>query len=394
MPPHSPSTRRGTCATWSSATCKRSSDASVAPLDTPSVLVDLDILDRNVRRMADFAAEHGVKLRPHAKSHKTVAIARRQVESGAVGLTVAKLDEAEAFLNAGFNDLFVANQVIGPLKWRRLAELQSHGTVAVGVDSLAGARGIAEAALEAATTVPVVIEIDTGLHRAGVLPGEAAVALARQIASVAGLELRGVFTHAGHAYAATSPQEVHRIGRLEGELLVMTADKLRADGIACPVVSVGSTPTAMISGAVPGVTEMRPGNYVFYDRMQVGLGSAQLSDCALTVLTTVISRPSPERAVIDAGSKTFALDRGAHGLEALLGYGEDNEFGLVLDRLSEEHGVILLDPAHDALLQVGDRLRILPNHACTTANLAEALYGMRNGRMVDVLPVLVRGGGH
>jgi D-serine deaminase-like pyridoxal phosphate-dependent protein len=128
--------------------------------------------------------------------------------------------------------------------------------------------------------------------------------------------------------------------------------------------------------------------------MQVGLGSAQRSDCALSVLTTVISRPSSDRAVIDAGSKTFALDRGAHGLEALLGYGEDHEFGLVLDRLSEEHGVILLDSAQDAMVQVGDRLRILPNHACTTANLAEALYGMRNGRVVEVLPVLVRGGGH
>ena len=376
------------------------------PLDTPSVLVDLDILDRNVRRMADFAAEHGVKLRPHVKSHKTAAIARRQVDVGAIGLTVAKLDEAEAFLRlrlklklklkfkAGFDDLFVANQIIGPVKWRRLAELQSHGTVAVGVDSLAGARGIAEAAREAGTTVPVLIEIDTGLHRAGVLPGEPALALARQIALLDGLELRGVFTHAGHAYAASSPQEVQRIGQAEGELLVMTADQLRAQGIACPVVSVGSTPTAMISGAVPGVTEIRPGNYVFYDRMQVALGSAQRSDCALTVLTTVISRPSSDRAVIDAGSKTFALDRGAHGLEALLGYGEDDEFGLVLDRLSEEHGVILLDPAHAATLHVGDRLRILPNHACTTANLAEALYGMRDGRVVEVLPVLVRGGGH
>jgi D-serine deaminase-like pyridoxal phosphate-dependent protein len=366
----------------------------VTSLDTPSVVVDLDIVDRNVRRMAEFAREHGVQLRPHAKSHKTAAIARRQVDSGAVGLTVAKLDEAETYLKAGFDDLFVANQVIGPLKWSRLAELQSHGTVSVGVDSIDGARGIAEAAREAHTTVPVVIEIDTGLHRAGVQPGEPAVALARQVASLDGLELRGLFTHAGHAYAATSPQEVQRIGRLEGELLVMTADQIRALGIACPVVSVGSTPTAMISGAVPGVTEMRPGNYVFYDRMQVGLGSAQRSDCALTVLTTVISRPSADRAVIDAGSKTFALDRGAHGLEALLGFGEDIEFGLVLDRLSEEHGVIQLDSSQAAPLRVGDRLRILPNHACTTANLAEALYGMRAGRLVEVLPVLVRGGGH
>jgi D-serine deaminase-like pyridoxal phosphate-dependent protein len=366
----------------------------LAAVDTPSVLVDLDILDRNVRRMADFAAEHRVNLRPHAKSHKTTAIAHRQVDAGAVGLTVAKLDEAEAFLRAGFDDLLIANQVIGAIKWRRLAELQAHGTVAVGVDSFEGARGIAEAARAAATTVPVLIEVDTGLHRAGVLPGEPSLALARQIAALDGLNLRGVFTHAGHAYAATSPHDVQRIGQDEGELLVLTAERLRACGIDCPVVSVGSTPTAMIAGAIPGVTEMRRGNYVFYDRMQVGLGSAQRADCALTVLTTVISRPSADRAVIDAGSKTFALDRGAHGLDALLGFGEDHQFGLVLDRLSEEHGVILLDPIHDTLVQVGDRLRILPNHACTTANLAEALYGVRAGHLVEVLPVLVRGGGH
>jgi D-serine deaminase-like pyridoxal phosphate-dependent protein len=137
------------------------SETNLAQLDTPSVLVDLDILEANVHRMADFAARHGVKLRPHAKSHKTAGIARRQLAAGAVGLTVAKLDEAEAYLNAGFADLFVANQVIGPLKWRRLAELQAHGTVAVGVDSLEGARGIAEAARDVHTTLPVLIEIDT-----------------------------------------------------------------------------------------------------------------------------------------------------------------------------------------------------------------------------------------
>jgi D-serine deaminase-like pyridoxal phosphate-dependent protein len=370
-----------------------SSKTNLAQLDTPSVLVDLDILEANVHRMADFAARHGVKLRPHAKSHKTAGIARRQLAAGAVGLTVAKLDEAEAYLNAGFADLFVANQVIGPLKWRRLAELQAHGTVAVGVDSLEGARGIAEAARDVHTTLPVLIEIDTGLHRAGVPPGDQALDLARQLAALDGLDLRGVFTHAGHAYAATSPQEVQRIGQAEGELLVMTAERLRTHGIACPVVSVGSTPTAMIAGAVPGVTELRPGNYVFYDRMQVGLGSARPADCSLTVLSTVISRPTADRAILDAGSKTFALDRGAHGLETVLGFGQDDTLGLVLDHLSEEHGFILLDAAQAERVHVGDRLRIWPNHACTTANLAEVLYGMRGDRMEERLPVLVRGGG-
>jgi D-serine deaminase-like pyridoxal phosphate-dependent protein len=362
-------------------------------LDTPTVLVDLDVLERNVRTMARFAADNGVSLRPHAKSHKTLGIAQRQAEAGVVGLTVAKLDEADAFLAAGFDDLLIANEVVGPLKWRRLAALNARGRVAVGVDALDVAAGIAAAAREAGVVVPVLVEVDSGLHRAGVAPGSATVALAEQLARLAGLELRGIFTHAGHAYGATSTEEVRRIGREEGEVVVETAELLRARGLPCPVVSVGSTPTALTAGRVPGVTEMRPGNYVFYDRMQVVLGSAELQDCSLSVLSTVISRPAADRAVIDAGSKTFALDRGAHGLEALPGYGLDRSAGLVVDRLSEEHGILRLTPADDARVRVGTRLRLVPNHACTVANLAQTLVGVRAGVVTEILPVLVRGGG-
>ena len=359
-------------------------------LDTPCVVVDLDLMERNIQRMAAFAAEHGLQLRPHAKSHKTLGIAERQRAAGSTGLTVAKLDEAEAYLDAGFSDLFIANEVVGVDKWRRLVDLQRRGTVAVGVDDVQAAEGLDAAARVGGATVPVLIEVDTGLHRAGVEPGEPALRLARQLASLANLRPRGVFTHAGHAYGAHSPDEVARIGRQEGELLVETARLIRHHNIACDVVSVGSTPTVLHSGAVQGVTEVRPGNYVFYDRMQVGLGVASLADCSLTVLARVISRPRPERAVLDAGSKTFALDRGAHGLEALAGFGEDPQRGLVLQRLSEEHAV--LEVGHQRL-EVGDRLRVIPNHACTVANLAEVLVGVRADQVSEIMPVLVRGGG-
>ena len=183
-----------------------------------------------------------------------------------------------------------------------------------------------------------------------------------------------------------------RIGRAEGEVLVETAQLLRSHGVACEVVSVGSTPTARHAGAVPGVTEFRPGNYVFYDRMQVALGAAQAEDCALSVLARVISRPDPRRVVIDAGSKTFALDRGAHGTDALAGFGEATAQHLVLERLSEEHGVLSL-AADGQPVEIGDRLRFVPNHACTVANLADVLLGVRGDRVTEVLPVLVRGGG-
>lgn len=365
----------------------------VDALDTPTVVVDLDVLERNVQGMARFAAEHQVALRPHAKSHKTEGIARRQVAAGAVGLTVAKLDEADAYLRAGFDDLLVANEVVGPQKWRRLAELNTRGSVAVGVDAVEVAAGIAAAARAVGVVVPVLIEVDSGLHRAGTAPDQPTADLAERIASFDGLSLHGVFTHAGHAYAAASPEDVLRIGREEGEVLVRTADCIRARGLKCAVVSVGSTPTASTAGSVPGVTELRPGNYVFYDRMQVGLGSACLEDCSLSVLATVISRPSPDRAVIDAGSKTFALDRGAHGLDSLRGFGFDAARGVTVDRLSEEHGILQLTDDQAESVPVGTRLRLIPNHACTVTNLTDTLVGVRSGVVTEVLPVMVRGGG-
>jgi D-serine deaminase-like pyridoxal phosphate-dependent protein len=359
-------------------------------LDTPRVLIDLDVLERNVERMAHFAREHGVSLRPHAKSHKTLGVATRQREAGCTGLTVAKLDEAEAYQNAGFDDLFIANEVVGVDKWQRLASLQQRGRVAVGIDSVAAAEGLNNVARAMHVEVPVLIEVDSGLGRAGVQPGAAALELAKPLTNLSNLRLRGLFTHAGHAYGAASPEDVARIGRTEGEVLVESAELLRSHGITCEVVSVGSTPTARHAGTVAGVTEIRPGNYVFYDRMQVGLGVVSLEDCALSVLARVISRPQPDRAVLDAGSKTFALDRGAHGMDALAGFGQDRQHGLILQRLSEEHAVV---GVVDQTIDVGDRLRIVPNHACTVANLADVLLGVRDGRVTEVMPVLVKGGG-
>lgn len=365
---------------------------SVGALDTPAVLVDLDVLERNVARMAAFAAEHGIGLRPHAKSHKTLEIAERQRSAGARGFTVAKLDEADAYLAAGFDDLLIANEIVGIDKWQRLAAMQRRGSVIAGVDSVQAAAGMADVARQVGVTVPVVIEVDCGLRRAGVPPGQAALELAKEIATMSGLNLRGLFTHAGHAYGAESPAAVARIGRDEGAVLVETANLLRANGVACELVSVGSTPTARHAGAVPGVTEFRPGNYVFYDRMQVALGAAEVGDCALSVLARVISRPDPRRVVIDAGSKTFALDRGAHGTDALPGFGEAPAQRLVLERLSEEHGILSL-AADGQSVEIGDRLRFVPNHACTVANLADVLIGVRGDRVTEVFNVMVRGGG-
>jgi len=330
-------------------------------LDTPALLVDLDRLERNIERMAALARAHAVALRPHVKTHKSTAIARMQIDAGAVGLTAAKLERAIA--------------------------LAARVQLAFGVDSITGIDLAAAAAAGVATRLRVRIEIDSGLHRCGVSP-EDAVALADRVRAHPELELDGVFTHAGHAYAAESALELERIGQEEAQSVLRAAELIGSVGS----ISVGNTPTAARSIAEPGVTEARPGNYVFYDGMQVALGAAGPDDCALTVAATIISRPAGDRAVVDAGAKTLGLDRGAHGSSSLPHYGSLVEADGALVRLSEEHGVVELPGS--SRLGVGDPVRILPNHACAVANLADGYAVVRAGRVVDWWPVEAAGAVH
>jgi D-serine deaminase-like pyridoxal phosphate-dependent protein len=283
-------------------------------LDTPTLLIDLDPLERNIHHMVGLAERHGLALRPHAKTHKSVAIAERQVAAGARGLTVAKLGEAETFAVAGFVDLFVANQLVTDAKLERAARLLRDGArLTFGVDSAEGVSAAARVARRRGVTFRLVIEIDSGLQRCGVAP-PAAVELARALAAERGVALAGVFTHAGHSYAARSPEDLERAAAEEAGAVVEAAQAISRIGLEVEVLSVGSTPTAERVAAEPGITELRPGNYVFYDATQVSLGVIGIGDCSLSVAATVISRPAPNRAVIDAGAKTLGLDRGAHGI--------------------------------------------------------------------------------
>jgi len=357
----------------------------VDAIETPAVLVDLDVVERNIAAMAERARRCGVRLRPHAKTHKVVEIARMQVAAGAAGLSVAKATEAEVFADAGFDDLFVAYPVVGADKGRRLLALTDRARIAVGVDSEDGARTLAAVFHAAGRPLDVMLKVDVGFHRVGVTPERAAEA-ARRIADLPGLRLRGVFTHAGHAYLAESPEGVAHVALSEGSSLVETAQRIRDAGLEIEDVSVGSTPTARQAMSVEGVTECRPGNYVYHDASQVSLGTCALEDCAMTVLTTVVSVPAPDRAVVDAGSKTLSSDplrpRGAG-------------FGFVLGRrsrvarLSEEHGVI--EVVAGETFRVGERVRILPNHACVVSNLHDRILGMRGGRVETELVVAARG---
>jgi D-serine deaminase-like pyridoxal phosphate-dependent protein len=354
-------------------------------LATPAVVVDLDVLERNIARMAARAREAGVRLRPHAKTHKCPEIARLQRAAGAWGLSVAKVGEAEVFADAGFDDLFVAYPVVGADKGRRLVTLADRVRLAVGVDSVEGARTLAEPFRGAGAALDVLLKVDVGYGRVGV-PPEHAVELAGQIVDVPGLRLRGVFTHAGHGYLAEARAAVDEIATQEGARLAATAADLRAAGFPVEEVSVGSTPTAALAMRVPGVTECRPGNYVFHDASQVALGTCGIEDCALTVVATVVSVPAPDRAVVDAGSKTLSSDplRPRPG-----GYGQVLGRASRVEKLSEEHGVIAV--ADGESFRVGERVRILPNHACVVANLHDRLVGVAGDRVEAVLEVTGRG---
>jgi D-serine deaminase-like pyridoxal phosphate-dependent protein len=357
----------------------------VDALATPCAVVDLDVLERNIARMSATAREAGVRLRPHAKTHKSPQIARLQRAAGAWGLSVAKVGEAEVFADAGFDDLFVAYPVVGEDKGRRLLALADRARLAVGADSLEGARTIARPFRAASRSLDVLLKIDVGYGRVGVSP-QRAVEVARGIADQPGLHLRGVFTHAGHCYAAETKAAVDAIAREEGERVAAVAVALRDAGLPVGEVSVGSTPTARQAMRVPGVTECRPGNYVFHDASQVALGTCGVEDCALSVLATVVSTPAPERAVVDAGSKTLSSDplRPRSG-----GYGQILGTASRIVRLSEEHGVVAV--ASGDTFRVGQRVRILPNHACVVANLHDRLVGVSRGRVEAILTVAARG---
>lgn len=357
----------------------------VEDLETPAVLVDLDVLERNVSRMAAWASERGVRLRPHAKTHKTVEIARMQVAAGAVGLSLAKTSEAEVFARAGFRDIFVAYPVVGKGKARRLLDLSEDCRLAAGVCSLEGARALAEVFETARRTLDVLLEVDVGFHRVGV-PPENALDMALQIADLPGLRFRGFFTHAGQVYQQEPAEAVSAVGAHEGRTLVSVAKEAQRAGLAFEDVSVGSTPTAPHAMAIPGVTECRPGNYVFHDATQVSLGACSVDDCAFTILATVVSVPAHDRAVVDAGSKTLSSDPlrpRPDGYGVLLGHRSR------IRALTEEHAVVRIEEG-DAF-RVGQRVRILPNHSCAVANLHDRLSCVRGEEVEAEMVVVARG---
>ncbi|MEP7289954.1 MAG: alanine racemase [Chloroflexota bacterium] len=357
----------------------------IADLDTPALLVDLPRMETNIRTWQAAISPYRVNLRPHVKTHKVPAIAQMQLAAGASGITVAKVAEAEVFAAQGCTDIFIAYPVIGVEKWQHVAQLAQMCTLTVGGESEVGARGLSKALSGA--IVRVRVEIDLGLNRSGVRP-EQAEALCKLIVTLPGLELDGIFTFRGASFAGANNRPIADLAREEGESMVALAQQLRSVGIPIREVSLGSTPTAREAAQVPGVTEVRPGTYVFGDYMMAERGIVRYEDVALSILCTVVSRPAADKATVDGGSKTFCGDIYPPAIN-LKGYAKAVGMDAIIESLSEEHGVVRLGSGANP--QIGDKIAFYPIHVCTTVNLADELIGIRDGKVSQVFPILARG---
>jgi D-serine deaminase-like pyridoxal phosphate-dependent protein len=354
-------------------------------ISTPAVVVDLDVVDRNLARMAAYCKNHGIGLRPHTKTHKTIEAAQMQLALGALGLTVAKVGEAEVMAESGVEDILIAHPIIGESKIRRLAALTAKLRVTVALDSLAAARALSSVASQTGCSFGVLVEFDSGSKRCGVAPGHEAAELGKAISTLPGISLRGLFTYFGSVWGSDS-ERVAEINRAKTNVEATIA-AYREAGLSLEIVSAGSTPSAEMSHLVPGITEIRPGTYIYNDLNTYYQGLCGLEDCAVRVVTTVVSTAVPGHVIVDAGSKTLSSDALGSGPKS--GHGRVMERDGVLTRLNEEHG--FLASADLSGLEVGQVLTVIPNHVCTCINMHDEVLLARDGRIVGSWKVAARG---
>ncbi|HYH95251.1 D-TA family PLP-dependent enzyme [Hyalangium sp.] len=360
---------------------------SLEHLETPAALVDLERVDTNLRRVDAYARQHGLRWRPHTKTHKVPELAALQLRAGASGVTVATPHEAEVMASIA-RDVFLAYSPVGAARLERLMRLPATVQLSVGLDSLEALEGLSAAAKKAGRTVGVLVELDLGMRRVGVqLPADA-VALARAIREAEAVEYCGITFYPGHVRSPVKEQgssllelSTHLTGFLEA---------LSGGGLLPQVVSGGSTPTLWRSHEVPGLTEIRPGINIFNDRNTAAVGACTWEECAYSVLATVVSTSVPGQAVIDAGSKALAKEEGftpSGGYGALL-----ERPDVVIRSISEEHGLLDLTGT-EWRPRVGDRVRVVPNHVCASVNLHERLWAVRDGAVEGAWTVAGRGWG-
>jgi D-serine deaminase-like pyridoxal phosphate-dependent protein len=348
----------------------------LAEIQTPAVVVDIDVAKRNIDRFQAYANKHGLAVRPHIKTHKLPAVAELQLEAGAVGLTCQKISEAVAMAagSASIKDILITYNIVGDDKLRALLALSRTVKLAVVADGPEVVDGLSKAFAGAGDILTVLVECNTGANRCGVASPQAAAALAQRIGNAPGLTFGGLMTYPPIAGAA-------------GVQVFMSEAKalIEGQGMTVPTITSGGSPDMMSAHLVPIATEYRPGTYVYNDRSLVSRGNCGWEDCALTVIATVVSVPATNRAIIDAGSKTLTSD-----LLGLLGHGHVlGRPDIAIDQLSEEHGRLICDD--DIGLTVGERVRIVPNHACVVTNMVDEVHILRGGGYSGVLPVAARG---
>lgn len=347
----------------------------IEDIETPCVLVDRRIAEANLVRAQDYADANGMRLRPHIKTHKLPLFARRQIELGAIGITCQKLGEAEVMADAGLTDIFLPYNILGKGKLDRLAALHRRIAISVTADSRTTVDGYAERFRDAGHPLRVLVECDTGAGRCGVQSVAEAVELAQAIDAAPGLRFEGLMTYPPRG----------KLAEVEA-WLTAARDELASRGLEPRTISNGGSPDFYSAAMVKAATEHRPGTYIYSDRTQVAYGHGTIADCALTVIATVVSRPNADRAVVDAGSKALAADLSPAG-----GHGHVVEYPeAAVTGLSEEHGVIDLSKS-SRKPQVGERVRIVPNHVCVVSNLFDAVHITEDGETAEPVPVAARG---
>jgi D-serine deaminase-like pyridoxal phosphate-dependent protein len=359
----------------------------VLDVETPALVIDLDRVDANITTMAALAREAGVRVRPHTKTHKMPEIARLQLAAGSAGITCAKLGEAEVMAAAGIDDILLAYPLYGREKLARLDRLRDRARVLVSIDSLEVARGLNELGVATGQPVEIYVEVDTGLHRTGTPPGDPTVHLVTRLAQMKGLHVVGLMSHAGHVYGAGDERERTRLVDAEVDDLRRTRDLCTEAGVSLREISVGSTPSVRQELRQAGVTEVRPGTYVFNDTTMIAHDVATPATCAAMVIATVVSRPAPDRFVLDAGSKCLTTEGvGTSGWIQVAGRDD-----LTMNFVSEEHGVGAIDLSQGGSLAIGDKVLLIPHHICPVINLFDSVITVRGETVVGRLAVAGRG---
>jgi D-serine deaminase-like pyridoxal phosphate-dependent protein len=369
------------------------SKLNLSNLRTPILLVDYEKLENNIRSMAAKAKKNGVILRPHIKTHKCIEIGKKQLENGAEGITVSTLGEADAFADAGFSDITYAVPLAAD-KFDGVKRISERTRLSVLVDHPNTVEPLGSFCKDVGIILNVLVKVDCGYPRCGIDPeSPAAINLAKKIHESPNLNFKGILTHAGHSYDATTIEEVKTIAKQEQDVMIRFAKTLKSENAELDpeVVSIGSTPTARLADTFQeGITEIRPGNYAFFDYTQVALGSCEVTDCALTVVSSVISK-NMDRAIVDAGATALSKDKGPIHIEPNVGYGKivkdyvegKLETGVMITSLSQEHGKLTLTEKTSFDFKHGEKIRIIPNHSCLSANLFDYFQVVKGDSVVD-----------